>query len=134
MKQTSRRLAGLSAEKKFVVILHSRLEFGRSDIRTMTRLRCDNESEIPGESSGMDGELTVPPSATSAGLPLRPWTKGDIVGQYADDKTGLHYTTATTTPSLALNDRNFGDVIAPASQQPQIIRAIARATGRTVTR
>ena len=73
----------------------------------MARLRCDNQSEIPGESSGMDGELSVRP--------------------------GLHYTTATTTPSLALNGRNFGDVIAPASERPQIIRVIARATGRTVT-
>jgi hypothetical protein len=35
--------------------------------------------------------------------------------------------------SRGVNGRNFGDVIAPASVQPQIIRAIARATGRTVT-
>jgi RHS repeat-associated protein len=35
--------------------------------------------------------------------------------------------------SRGVNRRNFGDVIAPANVQPQIIRAIARATGRTVT-
>jgi hypothetical protein len=35
--------------------------------------------------------------------------------------------------SRGVNGRNFGDVIAPASQQPEIIRAIARATGRSVT-
>jgi len=35
--------------------------------------------------------------------------------------------------SRGVNGRNFGDVIAPASEQQQIIRAVARATGRTVT-
>jgi RimJ/RimL family protein N-acetyltransferase len=83
MKRTSRPLAGLSAEKKFVVTLHSRLEFGRSDIQTMTHLQRDNESVVPGESSGMGGTLTVPPSATSPGLLLRPWTEQDVPAMVA---------------------------------------------------
>jgi len=39
MKQTSRPLAGLSAEKKSVATLHSRLEFGPNDMQTMIDLR-----------------------------------------------------------------------------------------------
>jgi hypothetical protein len=35
--------------------------------------------------------------------------------------------------SRGVNGRNFGDFLAPASVRPEIIRAIARATGRTVT-
>jgi hypothetical protein len=35
--------------------------------------------------------------------------------------------------SRGVNGQHFGDFIAPARFQPQIIRAIARATGRTVT-
>jgi RimJ/RimL family protein N-acetyltransferase len=83
MKQTLRPLAGLSAEKKSAVILHSLLEFGRNDIQTMTRLQSNSESEVPGESPGMHDTLTVPTSATSPGLLLRPWTEQDIPAMVA---------------------------------------------------
>ena len=35
--------------------------------------------------------------------------------------------------SRGVNGRNFGDFVAPASQQQAIINAVAKATGRTVT-
>jgi hypothetical protein len=36
-----------------------------------------------GEAPGMDGTITVPPSATSPGLLLRPWTELDIPAMVA---------------------------------------------------
>jgi RHS repeat-associated protein len=89
------------------------------------------------------GRFIALPSGDSVGA-LLPRLGGHAtlnVAAFGDSTSSVAFTAIVqedgslelTWLSRGVNGRNFGDVIAPASEQQQIIRAVARATGRTVT-